>query len=437
MPSFRVGEREVGDGAPVFVVAELSANHGHQLDVALATIDAAKAAGADAIKIQTYTPDTLTLPFEREPFVVKTKNEWGGKTLHALYKEAMTPWEWTKALKQRAEERGLVFFSTPFDTTAVDHLEAHGAPLYKIASFELVDLPLVEYVARTQKPMILSTGMATFEEIEAAVRTARSVGNDRLALLRCVSSYPATSDDMNLAALEKLRTLGTVIGLSDHTRTNDVAVAAVALGARVVEKHFITDRSLGGPDAFFSLEPKELGELVRAIRSAEAAIGTARFGPTPSERASLQFRRSLFVSADVKAGEPLTCRNVRSVRPANGLPASKLPEVLGCAATSDLIAGTPLEAGHVGLRLRAAPGKIDLQAMTVSDERVATVLLSEVTAAIARAIEDETERRGAVTVIVSVPKSAAESIEALVRAGFYNVSERGERVLCERRVRPY
>jgi pseudaminic acid synthase len=427
--TFTIGTREVGGDAPVFIIAELSANHGHRLEVALETIDAAKRAGADAIKIQTYTPDTLTLPFERDPFIVRTSNAWAGKTLHALYADAMTPWEWTSALKRRAEEHGLVFFSTPFDTSAVDFLEGHGVPLYKIASFEIVDLPLVEYVAQKQKPMIMSTGMCTFEEIARAVSAVRAAGNDRIALLRCVSSYPAKAEEMNLAALEQLRTLGTVVGLSDHTREHEVAVTAVALGARVIEKHFITARALGGPDAFFSLEPAEFAEMVRQVRAAEKAIGRARFGPTPSEQASLAFRRSLFVTREVKKGERFTCDNVRSVRPGNGLPARLLPQVLGCVATIDLSAGTPLGATDVGERPKVEAAG-DALAISVR-AGVADVTLTEPTEALVAAALAQAKD----AVILRV--TAKGGAEVLRRAGFYHFRSEGERTVCERRLRDY
>jgi pseudaminic acid synthase len=255
MLTFEIEGRAVGDGAPTLIVAELSANHGGSLERAIKTIEAAAEAGVDAIKIQTYTPDTLTLDVKSPEFVVKTKNDWAGRTLHDLYAEAMTPWEWHAALKEAAVRAGLIFFSTPFDPTAVALLEELRVPCYKIASFELVDLPLIEHTARMGKPMILSTGMASFDEIEAAVRACRSAGNDRIALLRCVSSYPAKPDAMHLPSIEKLKSFGVVVGLSDHTRDSTVAIASVALGARIVEKHFTLDRSAGGPDSFFSLEP--------------------------------------------------------------------------------------------------------------------------------------------------------------------------------------
>lgn len=354
MPSFSIGTRQVGDGAPVFLVAELSANHGANKDVALRTIEAAAKAGADAIKLQTYTPDTLTLASNAEPFVVKTKNEWAGRTLHDLYAEAMTPWEWHAELKAAAEAHGLVFFSTPFDVTAVEYLERLGVLVHKIASFELTDLPLVAHVARRGHPMIMSTGMASLGEIESAVATCRAAGNDSLALLRCVSAYPAVPEAMDLRSLNALSAFGTVVGLSDHTRDATAAITAVALGAKLVEKHFILDRSIGGPDAFFSLDPAEFQFMVRSIRDAEKALGRPRFGPSADEVASLRFRRSLFAAKAIKKGEMLTADNVRSVRPADGIPARHLSDVLGRTAAADLDFATPLRWEHVGERPRPA-----------------------------------------------------------------------------------
>lgn len=356
--SFRVGKREVGGSAPVFIVAELSANHGQNRDVALKTIEAAAKAGADAIKLQTYTPDTLTLRSDAPLFVVKVKNEWAGRTLHDLYAEAMTPWEWHAELFAAAHAHGLECFSTPFDHTAVAFLETLNAPCHKVASFELNDLPLVETIARTGKPMILSTGMASLADIEAALTTCRSAGNDNLALLRCVSSYPARPETMDLRSLDVLRSLGVVLGLSDHTLDPTVAIASVALGVKVIEKHFIMDRSIGGPDAFFSLDPEQFREMVRAVRSTEAALGKPRFGPSDDEKASTAFRRSLFVSSAVRKGEALTASNVRSVRPANGLHPRHLPEVLGRVATRDLDAATPLAWEMVG-------GRVDVPEVTL------------------------------------------------------------------------
>lgn len=350
MRPFEIGHRTVGGDAPVFIVAELSANHAQKKDVALRTIEAAADAGADAIKLQTYTPDTLTLKSDAPPFVVKVKNEWAGRTLHDLYAEAMTPWEWHAELIALARSRGLECFSTPFDATAVAFLEELGVPCHKVASFELNDLPLVETIARTGKPMILSTGMASLSDIEAALSTCRDAGNDRLALLRCVSCYPARPETMDLRSLAVLRELGVIVGLSDHTRDTTAAVASVALGAKIIEKHFILDRSLGGPDAFFSLDPTEFRAMVDAVRAADASLGRVRFGPADDERASTAFRRSLFVSAPVKRGAVLTAANVRSVRPSNGLAPRHLPDVLGRTASRDLDAAEPLAWDMVGPR---------------------------------------------------------------------------------------
>lgn len=348
MRTFKIGKHDVGGDAPVFIIAELSANHGQRKDIALRTIEAAAKAGADAIKLQTYTPDTLTLNSNAPHFVVKSKNEWAGRTLHDLYAEAMTPWEWHGELMDAARSLGMECFSTPFDATAVAFLETLQVPAYKVASFELNDLALVETIARTGQPMILSTGMASLADIEAALATCREAGNENLALLRCVSCYPAKPESMDLRSYEVLRHLDVVLGLSDHTRDNTVAVASVALGAKLIEKHFILDRAVGGPDAFFSLEPAELTELVRAVRSTSAALGRPRFGPSEDEVASTAFRRSLYVSAPVKRGEVFTAANVRSVRPSYGMHPRHICDVLGRTATRDVDAATPLTWDLVG-----------------------------------------------------------------------------------------
>jgi pseudaminic acid synthase len=346
--SFKIGSREIGGDAPVFIIAELSANHGHDKAIALRTIDAAADAGVDAIKLQTYTPDTLTLKSDAPPFVVKSKNEWAGRTLHDLYAEAMTPWEWHADLIAHARSRGLECFSTPFDATAVAFLETLGVPCHKVASFELNDLALVETIARTGKPMILSTGMASLSEIKDAIAVCHEAGNHDLAVLRCVSCYPAKPESMDLRSYDTLRGLDVVLGLSDHTRDNTVAIASVALGAKVIEKHFILDRSIGGPDAFFSLDPTELKSLVDAVRMTTAALGRTRFGPSEDEVASTAFRRSLFVSAPVKRGETFTAANVRSVRPSHGMDPRRIDEVLGRTATRDIVAATPLGEDMIG-----------------------------------------------------------------------------------------
>lgn len=364
-PAFSLGKRPIGGDAPVFVIAELSANHAGKLDVALRTIEAAAKAGADAIKLQTYTPDTLTLKSDAEPFVIRTKNVWAGRTLHDLYAEAMTPWEWHAQLRDAALSLGLEWLSSPFDATAVQFLADLGAPAFKIASFEIVDVPLVEAAASHGRPMIISTGMASLGDVEAALAACRDLGNDQIALLRCVSAYPAQPSAMHLRSIATLRELAPVVGLSDHTRDSTAAIAAVALGAKIVEKHFILDRSLGGPDAFFSLEPDELKAMVDAVRATEAAVRGPRFGPGEDEIASTRFRRSLFVARDVAEGEILTCDSVRSVRPSLGLPARHLPEVLGRRATRAIAAATPLEWAHVGAPAPAAV--VGLRAATSDD----------------------------------------------------------------------
>lgn len=326
----------------VFCIAELSANHGQDKAIALKTIEAAAQSGADAIKIQTYTADTMTLNIKKAPFIVETNNLWFGKSLYELYQEAMTPWEWHAELKEAAEAYGLVFFSTPFDFTAVDFLEKLDVPLYKIASFEIVDIPLIRRVARVGKPIIISTGMASLKEIQAAVDACDEEGNREVALLRCVSAYPAPLREMNLSSIQRLKEFGTIVGLSDHTIDSTAATTAVALGARIIEKHFILDRNLGGPDSFFSLEPAEFKSMVEKIRAVESVLGTPQFGPSPSEQKSVVFRRSLFIVKDIKAGQVFTEEYVRSIRPSLGLSPAELPKILGKIASRDYQAGTPL-----------------------------------------------------------------------------------------------
>jgi pseudaminic acid synthase len=342
-PELAIAGRRIGPAHPVYVVAELSGNHNGRFERAEAILRAAHAAGADAVKLQTYTPDTITIDCDAAPFRIGGGTLWDGRTLHALYREASTPWEWHAPLARLAAELGMQCFSSPFDETAVEFLEQQGAPAYKIASFELVDLPLLARVARTGKPVIVSTGMATLPEIEEAIGTLRAAGAREVAVLRASSAYPAPAAEMHLRALAELTArFGVVTGLSDHTLGTSVAVAAVALGASIVEKHLTLARADGGPDAAFSLEPHEFRALVDDVRVAHQALGEARFGPTDAERASLAFRRSLFVVEDVKAGEQFTARNVRSIRPASGLHTRHLPEVLGRRASRDVARGTPL-----------------------------------------------------------------------------------------------
>lgn len=345
----RIGKRDVGPGHPVFIVAELSANHHQSLDEAVELIRAAKAAGADAVKLQTYTADTITLRCDRPEFRVGGGMLWDGRLLHDLYQEAFTPWEWQPKLKAVADELGLECFSSPFDPTAVDFLEGLGVPAHKVASFEVVDLPLLERIGRTKKPVIMSTGMATLAEIEDAVRALRAAGTTELALLKCTSAYPAPAAEADLRTIPHLAAaFGVIAGLSDHTLGTAVPVVAVSLGACIIEKHLTRSRAVPGPDSAFSLEPHELKQLVDAVRTAEQALGSVRYGPSERERASLQYRRSLFVVEDIRSGEPFTERNVRSIRPAHGLPPKELSRVLGRRATRDLERGTPLGWGDVG-----------------------------------------------------------------------------------------
>lgn len=345
----RIGRNEIGPGRPTYIIAEMSANHGHDFQRAVQIIRAAKEAGADAVKLQTYTPDTITFPSDSEPFRVGGGTLWDGRTLHELYAEAHTPWEWHPKLKEAADEIGIDLFSTPFDFTAVDFLESIGAPAYKAAAAEIVDIPLLRKIAQTGKPMIISTGMATLAEIAEAVDAVRAAGASQIALLRTSSAYPAPPDEMDLRTIPHMaEAFGVPAGLSDHTLELAVPVAAVALGAAIIEKHLTLSRELGGPDSAFSLEPDEFKEMVRAVRTTEKALGRVRYGPTPSEAASLPFRRSLFVVKDVKAGEAFTEENVRSIRPAAGLHPRCLEAVIGRRATRDLAAGTPLKWEHVG-----------------------------------------------------------------------------------------
>ena len=312
-----------------FIVAELSANHGHKLDVALESVRAAKEAGADAVKIQTYTADTITLNCDADDFKVKG-TLWDGRTLYDLYQEAYTPWEWHQAIFDEAKKCGLLCFSTPFDKSAVDFLENLGNPIYKIASFEITDIPLIEYAAKKGKPMVISTGIAMPEDIDLAVKTCKEVGNNDVTLLKCTSSYPAPIEDANLMTMVDMKQrYGAKVGLSDHTMGCDVAVAAVALGAKMVEKHFILDRSIGGPDAAFSMEIGEFAAMVKSIRNVEKAIGNVVYPTEPSKIKGREFSRSLYVAEDVKTGDVVTSINVKSVRPGFGLHPKYLSKIVG------------------------------------------------------------------------------------------------------------
>ncbi|HTM10436.1 MAG TPA: pseudaminic acid synthase [Verrucomicrobiae bacterium] len=343
MTAFTIGKRKIGVGEPVYIVAELSANHNQSFDQALRLIVEAKNAGADAVKLQTYTADTLTLDCDKQPFHINGQTLWDGQTLHALYRKAYMPWEWQPKLKEAAEKIGLDLFSAAFDPTAVDFLEGMNIPVHKIASFEIVDIPLIEKMARTGKPLMISTGMATFEEIDEAVQAARRAGAREIALLKCTSAYPAPPEEMNLKTIPHLAEAFDVpVGLSDHTTGIAAPVAAVALGASIVEKHFTLSRSVPGPDSAFSLEPHEFKVMVDAIRAAEKALGGVRYEAGAAEAKSRAFRRSLFIVADVKAGERLTEKNVRSIRPADGLHTRHLRDVLGRRANRAIASGTPL-----------------------------------------------------------------------------------------------
>ena len=312
-----------------FIIAEMSANHNHHFDVAIETIKAAKEAGADAIKIQTYTADTITLDCHTLDFI-NGKGLWEGEALYDLYKKAYTPWEWHEEIFRVAREEGLICFSTPFDKTAVDLLESLGNPIYKIASFEITDIPLIKFIAQKQKPIILSTGIAMEEDIQLALDTIYAEGNRDVTLLKCTSAYPAPIEDANLLTIPDMKQrFGVKVGLSDHTEGSIVPMAAVALGAEVVEKHFIMDRSIGGPDAAFSMEKDEFAAMVKSIRNVEKALGEVVYPTDPSKIKGREFSRSLYVAEDVKAGDVVTERNVRSVRPGYGLHPKYLPEVLG------------------------------------------------------------------------------------------------------------
>ena len=330
-------------GKPVYVIAELSANHGGSKARALEVIHAAHEAGADAVKFQHYTPETITVRSDHPDFRVSGGTLWDGRQLADLYAEAMTPWEWTADLVAEANKLGIDWLSSPFDNTAVDFLEQFNIATYKIASFELVDLPLIRYVASKGKPMIMSTGMSTLEEIDAAVRAAQNAGAPQVSVLRCNSTYPANSSEMDLAAIPAMiAKWGIPVGLSDHTMTSVTAISAVALGATIIEKHITIRRSDGGPDGAFSLEPHEFAAMIRDIREASSALGTARFGPSASEVNSLKFRRSLRAVTAIKAGDQITEHNVRSVRPAGGLPPDDFSRVSGLKAKRDIAVGDPI-----------------------------------------------------------------------------------------------
>lgn len=343
MNTFEIAGRKIGPGHPCYIIAELSANHGQNIENALALVRVAKDAGADAIKLQTYRADTITIDCDNEYFMIKKGTAWEGQRLYDLYEEAHTPWEWHQRIFEEASNCGLHCFSSPFDNSAVDFLESINSPAYKIASFEIVDHGLIAKCAQTGKPMIISTGMASKEEVAEAVKVARDNGCKQLALLKCVSAYPAPADEMHLATIQDLsQSFGCPAGLSDHTLGTTIPIAAASIGATIIEKHFTLRRADGGPDSHFSLEPHEFKEMVTSVRAAQSAVSTPSYELTSSQVASRAFRRSLFAVKNIKAGEALTEENVRSIRPGYGLAPKHLAEVMTKTANTDIAYGTPL-----------------------------------------------------------------------------------------------
>jgi len=344
MPNIiKIGKKIIGEGQPVFIVAELSGNHNQNIDRAYKLIDEAANAKVDAVKLQTYTPDTMTIDSNEKYFQVNVNDAWKGQTLYQLYKTAYTPWKWQSKLKKYAEKKGLILFSTPFDKTAVDFLESMEVLAYKVASFEIGDIELLKKIGKTKKPVIISRGMATKEEISLALNTLREYGSRQIAVLHCVSSYPVKLEEMNLATIPNLaKNFKVVVGLSDHSLGIIAAVTSVALGAKIIEKHLTLKRSDGGPDAAFSLEPQELEQLVKSVRDAEKVIGKVQYGTGKKESASMIFRRSLFAVQNIKAGEKFTLKNVRCIRPGFGLAPKELPKILDKKAKTNIKRGTPL-----------------------------------------------------------------------------------------------
>ncbi len=339
----KIGEKIIGQDHPVFIIAELSANHLQNFNLAADTIKAMKESGVDAVKLQTYTPDTMTIDSNNKYFQIKQKTLWDGKSFYQLYQEAYTPWEWQPKLKKIAEDLGLICFSSPFDKTAVDFLETMDVPAYKIASFEIVDIPLIEYITSKGKPVIISTGIATLSDIEEAVNACKRAGNHQIALLKCTSAYPAPLGEINLKTIPNIaETFKTVVGLSDHTLGISIPIASVALGAQIIEKHFILDRNLGGPDAAFSLEPDEFKSMVKAVREIELALGEISYELTGKIKQSRIFSRSLFVVEDIKKGEMFTNSNIKSIRPGFGLHPRYLKDIIGKKVRKNIRKGTPL-----------------------------------------------------------------------------------------------
>jgi pseudaminic acid synthase len=342
----QIGKHTISKNSPTYIVAEMSANHNMDFNRAKAIIEAAKKSGADAIKIQTYTPDTITIDSDMPAF--KTKGIWEGRTLYELYGKAYTPWEWQKELRDYANKLELDFFSSPFDLTAVDFLENLEVPAYKIASFEINDIPFIRKIAKTQKPIIISTGIARLEDIDLAVRTCREEGNDKVILLKCISSYPAPYENMNLKVIPNMeQTFDCICGLSDHSMGTEIAIAAVSLGAKVIEKHFTLSRKDGGEDSQFSMEPHEFNQMVMQIRNVEKALGRVTYDLNKEQKESRIYSRSLFVVKDVKKGEVFTKENVRSIRPGIGMHTKYWEEILGEKARCDIKKGTPMDWKYV------------------------------------------------------------------------------------------
>jgi pseudaminic acid synthase len=343
MAQIKIAKRKIGESQAIFIIAELSANHAGSYKIAEKSLIAAKKSGADAVKLQTYTPDTITIDSKEKYFKIKQGTIWDGMTLYRLYKKAYMPWEWQPKLKKLADRLGLILFSSPFDKTAVDFLEKIKVPAYKIASFEITDTPLIEYVASKKKPVIISTGVATLEDINSAINACKKAGNEQIVLLKCTSEYPAPLEDMNLLTIpDMMKKFSAVVGISDHSDGITVPIVSVALGAKVIEKHFILDKTLGGPDSKFSLDPKEFKQMVKAVRDGEKALGKATYKLSKKSLKSREFSRSLFVVSDIKKNEVLTEDNIRSIRPGFGLAPKYLNKILGRRAKCDLKRGTPL-----------------------------------------------------------------------------------------------
>ena len=346
----KIGDYRISKDSPAFIIAELSANHNGSIETAIETIKAAKKAGANCVKLQTYTADTITLNHKSDHFKITQGTIWDGEYLHDLYKTAFTPWEWHEKLFKTCHEEGLVSFSSPFDITAVDFLENLDVPAYKIASFEITDIPLIEYTAAKMKPMIISTGIAEIEDIQLAVDACRNVGNNEIALLKCTSSYPAPLEEANLAMIQDLAERFDVIsGLSDHTMGSIAPIASIPLGGKIIEKHFILDKSIGGPDASFSMDQDEFRVMVESVRAAESSLGKIDYSLTEKQKNSREHSRSLFVVEDIDSGEEITTKNVRSIRPWHGLHPKYQKQILGKKVLKKLLKGTPLKLSHIDL----------------------------------------------------------------------------------------